>query len=296
MHNIFLDPDTFTSVVILYLVDQYTIDVLDWDLETIALEVKDDFNTDINPAILDKIAVGQLLLKTNMFHKSLPDFIWDAAMIFYSIADYKDSTARYQQAANIIFDEQNRQSINNPRDWLIGHWTMIERRKNDFNDSICFDVYILAIDDYGNVDLVWGETPIKGEWNANNKTLKVYGNQIYILDHRVLGGGNQSYKGLAIKDDTANLLKYLRKSDSIVGKWTMTERRKAHDDTIQFDVNILSVDSNGNVDMIWGDERILGKWDQSKKTLTVYTNQDYIFDCGLLAGGGNANYSGVAVR
>lgn len=75
MHNIFQDPDTFTSVVILYLIDQYTIDVLDWDLETIVMEVKDDFKTEINPAILDKIAVGQLLLKTNMFHKSLPDFI-----------------------------------------------------------------------------------------------------------------------------------------------------------------------------------------------------------------------------
>lgn len=75
MHNIFQDPDTFTSIVILYLVDQYTIAVLDWDLETIVMEVKEDFNTDINPAILDKIAVGQLLLKTNMFHASLPDFI-----------------------------------------------------------------------------------------------------------------------------------------------------------------------------------------------------------------------------
>lgn len=75
MHNIFQDPDTFASIVILYLVDQYTVDVLDWDLETIAMEVKDDFGTEINPAVLDKIAVGQLLLNTNMFHQSLPDFI-----------------------------------------------------------------------------------------------------------------------------------------------------------------------------------------------------------------------------
>lgn len=75
MNNIFQDPETFTSIVTLLLVDRYTIEVLDWDLETIALEVKDDFKTEINPAILDKIAVGQLLLKTDMFHKSLPDFI-----------------------------------------------------------------------------------------------------------------------------------------------------------------------------------------------------------------------------
>ena len=73
--NIFQDPETLTSTVILFLVDRYTADVLTWDPETIALEVRDDFRTDINPAVLDKIAVGQLLLTTNLFHASLPDFI-----------------------------------------------------------------------------------------------------------------------------------------------------------------------------------------------------------------------------
>ena len=74
-NNIFQDPETLTSTVIIFLVDRYTTEVLTWDLETIALEVKDDFRTDINPVVLDKIAVGQLLLTTNMFHTSLPDFI-----------------------------------------------------------------------------------------------------------------------------------------------------------------------------------------------------------------------------
>lgn len=73
--NIFQDPETLTSTVILFLVDRYTADVLTWDPETIALEVRDDFRTDINPGVLDKNAVGQLLLTTNLFHASLPDFI-----------------------------------------------------------------------------------------------------------------------------------------------------------------------------------------------------------------------------
>ena len=75
MPNLFEDPETFTSIAILVLVDQYTTEVLDWDLETITREVKEDFRVDINPAVLDKIAVGQLLLNTNMFHTSLPEFI-----------------------------------------------------------------------------------------------------------------------------------------------------------------------------------------------------------------------------
>lgn len=74
-NNIFQDPETLTTTVIIFLIDRYTAEVLTWDLETISLEVKDDFKTDINPAVLDKIAVGQLLLTTNMFHTSLPDFI-----------------------------------------------------------------------------------------------------------------------------------------------------------------------------------------------------------------------------
>lgn len=75
MDNIFQNPDTLTTTLIIFLVDRYTIEVLDWDLETIAMEVQDDFHTDILPSLLDKIAVGQLLLKTNLFHSSLPDFI-----------------------------------------------------------------------------------------------------------------------------------------------------------------------------------------------------------------------------
>ena len=217
---------------------------------------------------------------------------WDAAVTFYSIEDYKDSAARYQQAVNIISDEQYKQSVNNPRDWLIGHWTMTEGRRDANNDLIHFDVDILSIDDYGNIDLVWGETMIKGEWDADKKTIKVYGNQIYILDHRVLGGGNQNFSGLAVKDNTINL----SHADSIIGNWTMTERRKdANNDIINFDINILSVDGNGNVNMVWGGIQTSGKWDKSKKTLTVFTDQVYVFEYGVLAGG-NANYSGVAVR
>lgn len=192
----------------------------------------------------------------------------------------------------IQYSEQMRQSVENSEEWLIGHWTMTERRKNEYNDLIHFGIDILSIDEYGNMDLIWGGTQITGKWDDRTTTIKVYDDQVYILDHGMLGGGNENYSGLAIKDGTD--VSY--RVNSIIGHWVMTERRKnEYNDVIQFGIDILSIDKKGNVDVVWGNNQIQGKWDAEKLTLTVYDNQVYVYDYGVLAGG-NINYSGLATR
>lgn len=120
MDNLFQNPDTLTSTLIIFLVDRYTIEVLDWDLETITLEVQDDFHTDILPALLDKIAVGQLLLKTNLFHRSLPDFI---------------------NFCNIMCNESGIKESWSPADpyeitWAVAEEALLVNEKEDFAEDI----------------------------------------------------------------------------------------------------------------------------------------------------------------
>lgn len=126
-NNIFQDPETLTSTVIIFLVDRYTAEVLTWDLETIALEVKDDFHTDINPSVLDKIAVGQLLLTTNMFHTSLPDFI---------------------NFCNVMNNEAGIKESWSPADsyemtWAVAEEHLLVNEEDDFSDEI--KLYIMTI-------------------------------------------------------------------------------------------------------------------------------------------------------
>lgn len=120
MDNLFQNPNTLTSTLIIFLVDRYTIEVLDWDLETIALEVQDDFHTDILPALLDKIAVGQLLLKTNRFHRSLPDFI---------------------KFCNVMCNETGLKDSWSPADpyevtWAVAEEALLVNEKEEFSDEI----------------------------------------------------------------------------------------------------------------------------------------------------------------
>lgn len=126
-NNIFQDPETLTSTVIIFLVDRYTAEVLTWDLETIALEVQDDFHTEINPTILDKIAVGQLLLTTNLFHRSLPDFI---------------------NFCNVMNNETGLKESWSPADsyemtWAVAEEALLVNEKEDFAEDI--QAYIATI-------------------------------------------------------------------------------------------------------------------------------------------------------
>lgn len=70
-----LDRNTFTTTLIVLLVDAYGTECFDWAPETIRLELRNDFGVEIPPYILDRIMAGISILTTNSFYISLPDFI-----------------------------------------------------------------------------------------------------------------------------------------------------------------------------------------------------------------------------
>ena len=67
--------------LMLVVIDEYGTEALDWDPETIKMELEDDFHVELSSSTLDKICVGAQLLTTKKFYKSLPDLIIFA--IFY---------------------------------------------------------------------------------------------------------------------------------------------------------------------------------------------------------------------
>lgn len=60
--------------LMLVVIDEYGTEALDWDPETIKMELEDDFHVELSSSTLDKICVGAQLLTTKKFYKSLPDF------------------------------------------------------------------------------------------------------------------------------------------------------------------------------------------------------------------------------
>lgn len=62
------------TALITVLVDEYGTEVLNWDPETIALEVRDDFKVNLSTRAMDRICAGQQILTTDEFYTSLPDF------------------------------------------------------------------------------------------------------------------------------------------------------------------------------------------------------------------------------
>ena len=111
------------------------------------------------------------------------------------------------------------------------------------------------------------------------------------MSNGMLGGGNDTYSGLAIRQDDS------RKDNgsSVFGKWKMFERGKNNKDIIQFNVEVYSVNSAGKARVKWGNKVINGLWNKKDKTLTVYNNMVYVLQNGVL-GGGNRFFAGVAVR
>lgn len=181
----------------------------------------------------------------------------------------------------------------NTKNTLKGLWRMTEVCK-DGSDVIQFNVNFVSVNNDGNVTLDWGDCGrIKGTWDELKQTLRVQGNQIFVLHDGVLGGANERYSGVAVRADEGQTFF----TEQVLGDWQMIEYRKdVNNDIIQFDVNILSIDANGKATIDWGDNaRITGKWDSLNNTLTVFNQQVYIFQDGIL-GGGSEKYSGIALR
>jgi hypothetical protein len=68
-------PDAFATPLVVLLIDTYGSEALQWDPETIALELEDDFQVKVPKENFDKLMIGIHLLTTDEFYQLLPEFI-----------------------------------------------------------------------------------------------------------------------------------------------------------------------------------------------------------------------------
>jgi hypothetical protein len=73
--QILSDPNTFATTMVVVLADVYGLDFIQWSPETIRMETEEDFNFEWETANFDRLMAGVTLLKTDVFYKSLPDFV-----------------------------------------------------------------------------------------------------------------------------------------------------------------------------------------------------------------------------
>ncbi len=73
--QVFTDPESFSTTMILVLVDVYGTEVFTWAPETIKMEIEDDFSIKMPVINFDRLMAGVALVTSDRFYKSLPDFI-----------------------------------------------------------------------------------------------------------------------------------------------------------------------------------------------------------------------------
>lgn len=71
---LFNQPDTFASTLLIACCDWFGPELLQWDSETIRMEVQDDFGK-VRGDCLERLFVAVLLVTTDDFYRRLPDFI-----------------------------------------------------------------------------------------------------------------------------------------------------------------------------------------------------------------------------
>ena len=68
-------PDTFATTLVTMFMDTYGREALQWDPETISLEINDDFQLKLPVENFDKLMIAIHLLTTDEFYQLLPEFI-----------------------------------------------------------------------------------------------------------------------------------------------------------------------------------------------------------------------------
>jgi len=68
-------PQTFASVLLTVFLDRFGVEGLQWEPNTIVLEVEDEFDIDLPQISLDKLLVAINIVTSDTFYRSLPDFI-----------------------------------------------------------------------------------------------------------------------------------------------------------------------------------------------------------------------------
>lgn len=71
----FIDNESYTATLIVALVETYGTEFFQWAPETIMMAIERDFNLELPRAVGDRIMAGVVLITTDKFYKSLPDFV-----------------------------------------------------------------------------------------------------------------------------------------------------------------------------------------------------------------------------
>lgn len=75
MQKLWTSPQTFASILLTVFLDRFGIEALQWEPNTIVLEIEEEFNVELPQTVLDKLIVAINILTTDSFYKNLPDFI-----------------------------------------------------------------------------------------------------------------------------------------------------------------------------------------------------------------------------
>lgn len=70
------NPNTFATTMLLLFVDRYGVEGFTWDPETIVMEINEDFDVQISQGNLDRLMAGISIVTGEDFFQSLPDFVY----------------------------------------------------------------------------------------------------------------------------------------------------------------------------------------------------------------------------
>lgn len=70
-----VDPNSFATTLVTMFVDTYGTDGFVWDPETIAMELRDDFNVELPAPNFSRLMTAIKLLTTDEFYQNLRDFV-----------------------------------------------------------------------------------------------------------------------------------------------------------------------------------------------------------------------------
>lgn len=73
--RVWRDDNSFATTLLILFIDKYGTEAMTWDPMTIQSEVEQDFAVKLSRPIFDRLMAGISVLSTDVFFKSLPDFI-----------------------------------------------------------------------------------------------------------------------------------------------------------------------------------------------------------------------------
>lgn len=116
------NKDLSLSALAVILIDEYGTEALNWDLETVKMELETDTRMEIPEEVITRIGCLQQIMTTDSFYQSLPDFITLCSIAsgsldstsFWKPADAYDITAVMAEARLLNPPEGDIREILNP--------------------------------------------------------------------------------------------------------------------------------------------------------------------------------------